>query len=208
MLFSRALLVDETGTVTELTLSGIDRLTVFYEFRQCIPTGDTTAQIEVNGVTHDCLIRASFIEFRGAWAADYEVGARLPWAVSLGPDGVGGKVKSGVDAFVSGDSGTTPPYVGPLNDQPTGTPVSASSIVNETYVNLSLKRGWYAMWGTEKGNLTINAIRTYAEKYSIFGSGYAHPIGTWQFSLIPAVVKTNLQSFRINGEFSWVRCTP
>ena len=205
MLFSRALLMDEFGATTELTLTDMDRLTVFYEFRQCIPTGDVETQIEVNGVTQDCLVRAAFIDERAAWGADYEAGMVIPGYVALGPNPVG-TVQAPVEAFIGGDSGTTPPYVGELGHQPSGWRTRASSHATLAYVNGSLRRDWYALWGTERGTITINAIRLYCEKYSILGSNYAHPCGTWQFSLIPGVSKTDLQNFRINGEFTWARC--
>jgi hypothetical protein len=205
LLFSRALLMDEFGSPTELTLGELDRLTVFYEFRQCIPTSDVETSIEINGSTYDCLVRAAFIDERAAWAADYQAGIAIPSNVALGPDPVG-TVMAPVEAFVGGDSGTTPPYVGALTDQPSGSKVRASTHGNLAYVDGSLRRDWYALWGTETGTQTFNAIRLYCEKYSIFGSNYAHPCGTWQFSLIPGVAKTDLQNFRINGEFTWARC--
>ena len=205
MLFSRALLMDEFGVTTELTLTEMDRLTVFYEFRQCIPTGDVETEIEINGSTYDCLVRAAFIDERAAWGADYQAGVLLPSNVALGPEPVGTVVKP-VEGFVGGDSGTTPPYVGELDSQPSGTKVRPSTHATLAYVDGSLRRDWYALWGTETGTRTFTAVRLYAEKYSIFGSNYAHPCGTWQFSLIPGVAKTDLQNFRINGEFTWARC--
>lgn len=187
-LFSRALLTDINGTPTTLTLGGIDRLTLTYEVRQYINITDNTYTIDVNGVSTSSLTRPAVISGAGG-------GGRYYWSPSL-YEGLSMYGSYGIYAFYGG----TTPFVGPITSSPSGTGDGCNSGGNSAYVPGSYYRDMYGIFSTALGNKTYTAIRYLANSNQGNGNG-----GSWQFSLEPAVAKTQYQNFRIDFRISWAR---
>lgn len=177
-LFSRALLTDVNGSGTTLTLGGIDRLVLTYELRQYIDTTDHTYTIDINGVSRSSLTRPGNIA-GGGWARGGSIGSQ--WTI--------------MSAYHNG----TTPYVGAITGYPSGTGDVLDGGVY-AYTPGTYVRDWYGVYGA-------GADRNYTAIYRT-ASGFNDAAllgGEWQFSLEPAVVKTQYQSFRIEGRYSWAR---
>jgi len=58
-LFSRALIVDNVGTPTTITLTSIDQLTIYYRLNASQPTTDTTTSVTISSVSYPYTIRTA-----------------------------------------------------------------------------------------------------------------------------------------------------
>lgn len=187
-LFSRALLTGLDGNTTTLTLGGIDRLVLTYEVRQYIDVDDHTYTIDINGVSTSSLTRPAVITGAG-------LAGRYYWSPSTYN---GLFITSGGMTYAY--YGGTAPFVGPITGVPSGTGDMQSSYGNSAYTPGSFYRDMYSVFDTTKGNKTYTAYRYFANSGNGNGSG-----GAWQFSLEPAVVKTQYQNFRVDFRISWAR---
>lgn len=138
-LFSRALILDGSGSPTTITVLPDEVLRVTYQFRFYVPTADTTGQLTLNGVVYNWTARASSFSTYG-W------GGRAP-------------ADMGVDV---GNTNYPRAYSGNIASSVTGSPSGSysvrSSVVSYPYSAGSLQRGGQAIWDLNRGN--IGGIRS------------------------------------------------
>lgn len=179
-LFSRALIVNSGGTPITITLTATDQLQIVYIFRQYAPDGDTTFDMDVNGVTRTFTVRPAFLSSASGF-----------WTPSL----LGRVGLSGYTSQLDARTGA----IGLRSASPAGSSYSASSAGSNTYVAGTYRRSFYMVW--------LPAVGTFTAA-SFFIAGASGCAGTWQLGVSPSIVKTNLQTLRIEGEYSWGRYVP
>lgn len=103
-------------------------------------------------------------------------------------------------SFDGSQSGVHTGAIGSRTGVPAGTFTSCSSVTNATYVPGSYARAFSMIWLPAKGAFTAASFRA--------GQASGQPAGGWQVSLSPSIIKTNLQTLRIEGELSWSRYVP
>ncbi len=174
-LFSRALIVNNLGVPITITLTSTDQLQIVYQLRQYMPDGDTTFDLDVNGVTHTFTVRPSYNAIAQYWT---------PYItrIQFYDDG----------SWVCGLTGA----IGPRSGAPSGTIIPSTTRTMSTYVLGSYVRGFVITW------LPAAGTRTFA---SFLMRSLYTAAGTWQFGVTPSIVKTDLQSLRIEGQYSWGR---
>jgi hypothetical protein len=136
-LWSRALIKDENGNPTTVTVLGDEVLDIYYSMRIYPPTLDETYQINIGGETYNCISRAASVTSTLHWGVPNE---RVLFT-SL-PGGVGVTTTNGL--------------IGAITGSPSGNSVSFSSsasITNLGYVNNSLQQDATFNWGLDQGNL-------------------------------------------------------
>lgn len=191
-LFSRALLVDEAGAPTELTLDELHQLTAVYELRQYLPADDWTGTIQINGDDYACVARPCRLEGSQWWITSLEQGI---WTSSstLDPrqyfysDATLGEVTGGPSgARHSGPYGLTH-----LDDHVPGSPQLTGYVYfgpSHDYTNVNvfeLGQGFSNVWGLHDANG-----------------------GRWQFSIDPPISFTRYERLRIDFELTWGRYEP
>ena len=177
-LFSRALIANSGGTPISITLTATDQLQLVYKIRNYIPDADVIASMDVNGVSTQLTVRPSEIDDASAW-----------WAYPAG--------MSFSDASTRAYTGA----IGARTATPAGTGIAISSSVYAAYVAGTYARSFSLIWLPAKGAFTALSVR-------IFQNAAYNPIGCWQIGLSPSIVKTSLQTLRIEGQFSWGRYVP
>lgn len=178
-LYSRALIQNELGEPTSITLGAIDQLIVTYDLFGWISSAREFS-FEVNGVS-----RASVATLRDGFngvnpligdtyyfRSNNEFPRLLTGSVVFGPD------------FTVPSGGRT---------------VSNSAGGNYAYVSGSFSKDFYVEWRPEAGNVSDS---TGLDLLTVLGSG------DWKVSFDPPISKTNLETFRLEGSVSWGRYTP
>lgn len=127
-LFSRALILDGTGTPTTLTVLANEALFVTYQLNQYVPTADVTGNVTIAGVVYAYTLRAS-------------LASSIQWAYTNGDRG--GLLNAVV---FSGP-------IGAVTGQPSGTNATDDSINNNAYVAGSSTLSGTATWGINSGNV-------------------------------------------------------
>lgn len=181
-LFSRALILDNLGNPTSITLVAIDQLTVYYRVRIVPPLTDFSSSVIIASTTYNYTSRvASVGSFgtsqylftlgnyfsAGAASTTYEAGATLGSITAAGPTGT--------------QSGTT------------GS-VSTASYTDGTYYR---DASW--SWSITQGNAIggIQALRlTWGTTYQPFD---------YQIAFDSPIPKTNTNVFTLVTRFAWYR---
>lgn len=190
-LLSKARLKTVAGVETELTLGGIDRLTLTYEFRQCIDTSDVSGSIDINGTTYNYTGRPA------------EIDQAIYWAPYLGAR-VGARR---LDTYNYGTLRTGSTALGTVFTNPNGTSVASTSGGTDAYVNNTYTQTMWEIWDTTKGNLTgINAFFMAVLAIGTGNDGSYGMGGAWQFLLDASFDKTQYQNFRLEWAYTWGRC--
>lgn len=190
-LFSKAQLTEVGGSPTTLTLSGIDRLTLYYELRQYIRTTDLSHTIDINGSTYSCLNRALYPSGQGAWCP------LLGVAIGQNVSGDGNAYRETAVYY-----GGTTPFIGTLTGAPSGTGVQSSSYSRSAYVAGTHARTVTSVWTTAKGAITNITAAVFGSTYSTLGNMG----GQWQSSIEGATLsKTQYQNLALEWQFSWGR---
>lgn len=179
-LFSRALIANSQGVPITITLTATDQLQIVYMLRQYIPDADTSFDLDVNGVTRTFTVRPCEIDTTGyGWAPD------LAYEVAIASGATYTRAYSG--------------GIGTRTASPSGTAYNVTSNAMTTYVAGTYRRGFYLIWLPSAGTFTAASFK--------IQSAYSCA-GTWQLGVSPSIVKTNLQTLRIEGEYSWGRYVP
>lgn len=179
IMFSRALVLDEFGDPSTVTVQADEVLDVTYELRLYPPLVDETGTFTVTGSgSHDYTLRASSVTSETAW------GGVLGSVASLHPYGT---------AHVQVYNGT----IGAITSSPSGSSGNTSA-VNNAYSNNSLTLTGYGSFGLNAGNLSggISAVR------------YITSLGAYQYSLDPIINKTDTKTLVLTNRISWSRYTP
>lgn len=133
-LFSRALIVDDMGAPTTITVLADEILDVSYEFRVYPQETDSTGTLVLDGITYDYTARASRINVVNVWFS------QTPGNQFLGS----------ASAFTGN--------IGPLTGTPSGTGSPTATGASIPYANNSLEGSATATWGLNTGN--IGGIRS------------------------------------------------
>lgn len=177
-LLTYAPLTEAGGVPTTLTLGGVDRLTVYYEFRQYWPTEDMPFNAVINGVERACTARVANY---GGWQCRVDYAAGYPQTSYGTPL---------LQSYIT--------TLGAVGSGPSGTGNNASSLYTNTYVQNSFSRDWGVTWADSKG--IMNDMRTFYV-YDVRGSIG----GCWQIEISPTISKTELESFRLDWRTIWSR---
>jgi hypothetical protein len=133
-LWSRALIKDEDGNPTTVTVLGDEVLDIYYSMRIYPPTADETYQIAIGGEDYNCISRAA------------QVTSTLHWGVP-----------SGRVVFTTLPGSASPGVyngsIGAITGSPSGLSVFNAGITNLGYSNNSLQQDATLGWGLDQGNL-------------------------------------------------------
>lgn len=190
-LLSKAKLKTAAGVETTLTLGGIDRLTLTYEFRQCIDTSDVSGSLDINGTTYSYTGRPA------------EIGLAQYWAPYLGAR-VGTRR---LDTYAYGSLRTGSTSLGTVFTGPNGTSVASTSGETNAYVTNSYTQTMWETWSTVRGDIT--GINAFAMAVLAIGGGNDGAYGMggcWQFILDASFDKTQYQNFTLEWAYTWGRC--
>jgi len=180
-LFSRALILDNLGFPTSVTLVAIDQLTVFYRVRLVPPLTDFSGSVTISGTPYNYTSRVasagSFgnVQFLFTYdyfsspggAVTYAAGATLGAITAYGPTGT--------------QSGT------------------GGSVSNGTYTNGNYYKDSNWTWSITQGNATggIQAIRfAWGQTYQPFG---------FQVRFDTPIPKVNTNVLTLTMRFTWFR---
>jgi len=107
-LFSRALIVDNTGTPTTITLTSIDQLIIYYRLNASQPTTDTTTAVTISSVSYPYTIRtayaASFCSSISTFWYGYAF-TRLNYTLLYGNDAALGPITGSLSGTIIANSG-------------------------------------------------------------------------------------------------------
>lgn len=197
-LFSRALIVDGSGTPITITVLSDEVLDVTYELRVYPPALsdgtpiDVTGTINISGIDYDYTLRAAKV------TTGFESsGSNSGWGFYLGTF-----YSSGQASGIRGN-GAQKTYTGALGAITT-TPASAiipdgvaSTATNVTYSSSSLQRAATLVWDLNNGN-DVAGIRCIL---------YAFQWCVYQIEFDPAIPKDNTKRLTIVFRHSWARAT-
>lgn len=189
-LWSRALIVDEEGAPTTLTIQSDESLDVTYQLIGYPPLGDVEDTITITGSgDHDVVMRASGVGNSGNWTFDTTSGSR----VFRG----GGYSFNNYHRAYSG-------AIGAITGLPSGTSGDSSGVADATYTAGSFQRDYTVTWGLNNGNVGgIASVGTTAGALS--GLGNARQL--FQCSYDPVIAKDNTTVLALNFRFAWARAS-
>lgn len=192
-LFSRALILDNGGNPTSITLVAIDQLTVYYRLRVLPPLTDTTGTVTIDGTPYNYTGRvANAGSFTNNvwtfWANQIARPGSLTWpntvdansASTYGPGSVLGAI-TGSPTLASGTSGT----------------VTAGTYTPGTFTRDDIWNWTIAQGNT--GALPGQGIQAIMIGYSI--QGYAQ----FQYRFDTLIPKDNTKTMSITTRISWNR---
>jgi hypothetical protein len=175
-LFARALIRDELGDPTTVTVLGDEVLDVYYALRIYPPTVDATYDISISGETYSCITRASTVSNNQSWT-----------------------VPAGRVTFTSFPGGTAPGVfngpIGTITGGPSGVATYNASISNLAYSNNSLYQDATLNWGLDQGNVSggIRSVR------------YQTGAGCYQTQFDPPIPKDNTKVLAVSFRVGWAR---
>jgi hypothetical protein len=174
-LFSRALILDEEGDPTTITVLSDEVLYVTYQLRRYLPEVDTEGTVEIDGVTYSFVGRAASANGYGFWPAIFS-------AVLHTGSNPSGLTYTGTLGTIT----ATPTYQN-------GTPATVATIA--TYVADSHETSWTYSFSLSQGNATGGIA---AFMFDLAGAKY-------QFSVDPVIPKTADKVMTITIEAGWGR---
>jgi hypothetical protein len=177
--WSRALVLDEDGDPSTVTVLSDEVLDVTYELRLYPPLDDVTGTMTISGSgDHDYTLRASSVTSNSTWAQF------LGNAASLSP-------------FTNTNLAVYTGNIGAITSNPSGTS-SGVDVTNNAYSNNSLTRTGYGTYGLNSGNLAggIKSVQFYTS------------LGSYQYQLDPVINKTDTKTLVLTNRISWGRYEP
>lgn len=179
-LFSRALIVDQFGSPTTITVLGDEYLDVSYQIRLYSPNVDSTYSISISGSPYDLTTRASVASSSSYWTP----------GVGLVDDN---PVYS-LNSFAAWDGA-----LGTVTQLPSGTNVSDSLNLSPlSYSNNSFQKDFTVVVGLNDGNGTGFINTTLVQT----------TIGAFQNFYDPDIPKDSSSVLTLNYRVSWARYTP
>lgn len=174
-LFSRALILDNVGNPTTITVLSNEALYVTYQLNQYVPVADVTGSVVIAGITYAYTLRAA-----NATSATY-------WAVNPGePSSL---------AFMQIGNGA----ISTVTGVPSGTFSSANNNSTAAY-----SAGSYTYTGTSVYDITNNSIPLISVLYMVMGP-YYNSRGAYQVGLTPGIPKDSTHVLTLNCSASWAR---
>lgn len=178
ILFSRALILDEFGDPTTITVLSDEILDVTYECRLYPMLTDVTQTgVTITGSgTHDITTRAAIVTSSASWAR------YIGNVASFDPEG---------GTTLSARNGT----LGAITGGPSGTGGGSSACYNAAYGNNNLYRDGGANFTLSQGNMAggISAVQFYTS------------LGSYQVGFSPAIDKTATKTLNLIFRISWAR---
>lgn len=185
-LFSRALIVDNVGSPTTITILSNEQLNVSYQLGTIVPLTDVVGSITITGIgTVSTTVRAANATSPNVWAA-------LPNDSPTTP-GIGGPNNTNsTSVFTAG--------IGAITAQPAGGLNGCDSGSHTTYVPGSFQSLVSVTYGLASGNIAggINSA-TFA-----FGN-LSISRGQWQVGFGTNIPKDNTHVLTLNYGMSWTR---
>ncbi len=185
-LFSRALILDNTGSPTTLTLVSIDQLTVYYRITVTPVLTDTTGSVVISSTTYGYTAR---ICNAGSFASNVYMFATAP----ISANGVLGPVASTTHA-----AGTA---LSAITTVPANASGTAGTVTQGSYSPGSYFRDDVWNWSISQGNAT-GGIQIITLSYS------GNPSGgniKYQFRFDTVIPKTNTNTLGLTVRISWTR---
>lgn len=186
-LFSRALILDDEGNPTTITVLEDEFLDVSYEFRVYPPESDVMGQVNIGGVDRDTVRRAAQVTTTSMWATSND-GDR--GGISIGTTGT--KAARAYNGALGGVTGV-----------PSGTSSNRSAVDPDAYTVDTFYREALVTWGLNDGNLSggISAIGF------TLGDSTVSGLGAMQISFDPPIAKTNQEILALVLRHTWGRKT-
>ncbi len=183
-LFSRTLVVDQSGNPTTVTVLSDETLDVSYEFRYYVYEQDVTGSIVIDGVTHSWTARAAHANTAGAVGYVDDAGM----TTALGEAYIGRLSEPFPYAYTGA--------IGSITVSPTGTSMNTyATITNQTYVA-----------GSYTGIGTITIGLNYGNNASGIGAiRFRFGIGVYQVGFAPNIMKTSEDILTLSFTHSWGR---
>lgn len=185
-LFSRTLVVDNSGTPTALTVTSTDQLTIYYRLT-CSPSlADSTGTVSLSGTSYGFTARiaqaASFLQPNTVYM--FTSSSAWPGADSMSSAWFEDNATLG--AVTSTVSGTpvTPSQVGP-----TSTP---AYVLGRFYQDVSMS------WGPALANSLTSGLRGIEVHFG-------NSLGSWQWVFSTPIPKNNTKTLTLVFRFSWGR---
>lgn len=184
-MFSRALIVDGSGTPTPFTVEADQILDVTYELRYYPKITDTVTVININGTDHTFTIRPDNADTKLASATNVRF---------LGSGGTAVGMQGLSSANISSFGGIA--SFGTYLESFSGLSSTASSgVVVSPYVNGSYERVYNYIFTPAQGSIPIVAF--------LFPSA----CGDWKATVSPAIPKDATKQLTISTKISWGRRT-
>jgi hypothetical protein len=187
-LFSRALIVDNTGTPTTITLLPIDQLIIYYRLNASQPLTDTTTAVTISSVSYPYTIRTAYAGNYASSGITFQYG--YAWS----------KLTNSSSVYLYGDDAALGPITGTLS----GTLIAASGNGGFTFSNPAYTPGTYYRDNTfsvdvSHGN-AVGGIGGIVWQMGAYNTSLAN-----QLVLSTPIPKTNTQVLTLTVRFSWAR---
>lgn len=186
-LFSRALILDNLGSPTTITILSNESLYVTYQLNTYVPTTDFTTSLTLNAVSYAFTLRAANATSASDWAYSVPDPGFL-----FGDGGPGGGNFSSL--VVSNGA------LGAITGTITGTRSGAGSAGHSAYTNGTYSWAVSATWGLTNGNVSGGV--TAGEL--LFGNSQLSR-GRYQWGVSPAIPKDSSHVLTLNFTNQWVR---
>lgn len=183
-LFSRALILDNAGLPTSITVTSIDQLTVYYRLTITPPVTDLTGSVVIGGTSYDYTARVATVgSFCNSswifWASQIGQSGSLPYPFSSSTYGAGS-------------------VLGSITGSPTLASGTAGTVTPGTYTPGAYQRTDTWNWSTAQGNASggIQAIVfAYGPQSSMF----------YQYRFDTVIPKDNTKIMSIVTRITWTR---
>lgn len=184
-LWARALILDELGDPTAVTVLADEVLDVYYAIRIYPPLLDEEYQVVIGGETYDCVSRAAVVTSVNNWIVP---SSRVLFGFF---------------------PGSTPPGVfsgalGAITGAPSGLAAYNAGITNLEYSNNSLRQDATFNWGLDQGNVT-GGIRSiyYQTGVGAYQTSFTLPVARGDGST--TINKDNTKVLSIGFRVGWAR---
>jgi len=184
-LFSRALIVDNLGAPTTITLTSIDQLIIYYRLNASQPTTDTTSSVTISSVSYPYTIRTANAPYFCNSSGTFTYGYGFTRLVSV---------------YLYGSDAALGPITGTLS----GTLIAGSGNGGFTFSYPAYTPGSYYRDSTFSvdvghGN-AVGGIGGIALDWGAYSSSLRN-----QIVLSTPIPKTNTQVLTITQRFTWAR---
>lgn len=178
-LFSRALIVDQVGAPTTITVLSDEQLDVVYRLRLYAPSADWSGSINISGSTHNFIGRAAYS------TNDYWPSFGAPLFLSSGI----GVATNAQPQFYDGS-------IGSVTGGPSGYPISGDLPVNQAYANNSMTSVSVLGAGLSSGNVAGGIKSLVLWNKGTFAA---------QYQFTPNIMKDSNKTLSLVVSQSWSR---
>lgn len=186
LMWSRALVVDGSGSPTSFSWGADEILDVTYTLRRYPPLTDLETTMTVNSTTYDVVCRAADADNWG-WLSESNIA--LGATLAEGDGGSGSQVFSGA--------------IGTIDGTPTGQMLGSSTSRSDfAYTSGNFYRDGQVIWGPTSGNGNINSFLI-----GYMPMSFRLPDYRFQVGIVGGgpLVKTNVQTLALNWRVAWAR---